>query len=253
MGCQFRAAVSGQDAFFVAVHAHGSLNGREVRKIPNLLANKEFPLIKLGIQPGKIVHLKFLAEHLPVCIVNTGIGIRTVFREHDRLADFLPEIQLRIQRVTRRIQIAAEIIPAIIPVQAHDIHHAGDPILGIVILAAYQGDRAILRVAGMRQFIKRIEIVAGRLGEMLRIRLVGNGSHHHGGVVLIPRDHIPDHIFVMAFDLQCMIRVSIGTAANAYRRHFVNNYDALPVAQIIHFLSIWVMTCPERICSQPVD
>ena len=103
MGCQLRAAVSGQDAFFVAVYTHGPLNGREVCKIPNLLADKEFPLIKLGIQPGKIVHLEFLAEHLPVCIVNTGIGIRAVFREHDRLADLrrLP-VAVRRQELPKR-------------------------------------------------------------------------------------------------------------------------------------------------------
>jgi len=52
---------------------------------------------------------------------------------------------------------------------------------GVVVLAADEGDRAVLRVQLMRQLIQRVPVIVGILWEMLQIRLVAKAPQHHTG------------------------------------------------------------------------
>ena len=53
----------------------------------------------------------------------------------------------------------AQVVPAVVAVDAHHIHGSFGDVGRVVVLAAYQCDRPVLRVAGVRQLIQRTKVV----------------------------------------------------------------------------------------------
>ncbi|WP_428859904.1 hypothetical protein AB4920_11165 [Bifidobacterium dentium] len=56
--------------------------------------------------------MEFLAEHFAMRAMNALDGVGAILGEHDRFADILPEVQFDIERMTGRIKIAAQVVPA---------------------------------------------------------------------------------------------------------------------------------------------
>ena len=180
-------------------------------------------------------------------------GIRAVLAHHHGLVLGLPEVQLLIQAVAGGVHVAGKIVPAVITVDADDIHGAGGDILRVVVLAADKGDRAVLRVQLMRQLIQRMPVIVGILREVLQIRLVAKAPQHHAGVVFVPLDHLGKHLPVMLRKGVFLVGVHRRTAADAHRRGLVHDQNALPVAQVVELLSVGVVAGAHRIGICPVD
>ena len=89
----------------------------------------------------------------------------------------LPEIQLDVEGVLGRFQIAGEIVPSVIAVDAYDVHRPGDQILGVVVLTADHRHRAVLGVELMRQNVQRFPVVVCGLWEVLGVRFVAEAPH----------------------------------------------------------------------------
>ena len=150
-------------------------------------------------------------------------GVRAVFAHHYGLVLGFPEIQLLIQAIAGSVHVSGKVVPAVVAVDADDIHGAGGDILGVVVLAADEGDRAILRVQLMRQLIQRVPVVVSILREMLQIRLVAQTPQHHAGVVFVPPDHLGKHLPVMLCNGVFLIRIHRSPAADAHRRGLVHH------------------------------
>ena len=180
-------------------------------------------------------------------------GVRAVLAHHHGLVLGLPEVQLLIQAVAGGVHVAGKVVPAVITVDADDIHGAGGDILGIVVLAADEGDRAVLRVQLMRQLIQRVPVIVGVLREVLQIRLVAKAPQHHTGVVFVPLDHLGKHLPVMLRKGIFLIGVHRRPAADAHRRGLVHDQNALPVAQVVELLGVGVVAGAHGIGVCPVD
>ena len=92
----FRSALSRKQSLFITIDSHASLHGRKVRKVPDMLPDKELPLIELCILSLIKFHLKFLREHLWHTLMDTGYGISAVLGDHDRFILGLPEVEFKI-------------------------------------------------------------------------------------------------------------------------------------------------------------
>ena len=105
MGNQLRAAVSGKDAFPVAVCAHAALQGGIIGEVPCLLSDEEVPSVE-----GFAVHLvkcclEFFTPHFRCTVVESGQSIGAVFRHHHGFSDLFPEIQFHIPGIGGSLQI----------------------------------------------------------------------------------------------------------------------------------------------------
>ena len=164
-----------------------------------------------------------------------------------------PEIQLLIQTVAGGVHVTGKVVPAVVAVDADDIHGAGGDILGVVVLAADKGDRTVLRVQLMRQFIEGVPVVVGILREVFQIRLVAKAPQHHAGVVFVPMDHLGKYLPVMLCNGVFLVRIHRSPAADAHRRGLVHDQNALPVAQVVKLLSVGVVAGAHGIGVCPVD
>ena len=180
-------------------------------------------------------------------------GVRTVLAHHHGLVLLCPEIQLLIQAVASGVHVTGKVVPAVVAVDADDIHGAGGDILGVVVLAADEGDRAVLRVQLVRQLIQRVPVVVGILREVLQIRLVAKAPQHHAGVVFVPMDHLGKHLPVMLRKGVFLIGVHRCPAADAHRRGLVHDQNALPVAQVVELLGVGIVAGAHGIGVCPVD
>ena len=108
-----------------------------------MFTDKELPLIKLRILSLVKLHLKFLREHFRHTLMDAGYSIGTVLGNHDRFILFFPEIQFQVQSIAGSIKISGQIVPAIVAVDADDIHAPCDHVFFIVVLTADQSDRTI--------------------------------------------------------------------------------------------------------------
>lgn len=253
MHTQLGAAVPGEQPLFVAVHPHGALHGVVICKVPDKFSHKPRALVKLCIQTAVKFHLKLLAEHLGSGGVQTCHSVCTVLAHHHGLVLLCPEIQLLIQTVAGSVHVAGKVVPAVVAVDADDIHGAGGDIFRIVVLAADEGDRAVLRVQLMRQLIQRVPVIVGILREVLQIRLVAKAPQHHAGVVFVPMDHLGKHLPVMLRKGIFLVRIHRRPAADAHRRGLVHHQNALPVAQVVEFLGVGVVAGAHGIGVCPVD
>ena len=164
-----------------------------------------------------------------------------------------PEIHFLIQAIAGSVHVAGKVVPAVVAVDADDIHGAGADILGVVILAADEGDRAVLRVQLMRQLIQRVPVIVGILREVLQIRLVAKAPQHHAGVVFVPMDHLGKHLPVMFREGVFLVGIHRSPAADAHRRGLVHDQNALPVAQVVELLGVGVVAGAHGIGIGPVD
>ena len=180
-------------------------------------------------------------------------SVCAVLAHHHGLVLLCPEIQLLIQTVAGSVHVAGKVVPAVVAVDADDIHGAGGDILGIVVLAADEGDRAVLRVQSVRQLIQRVPVIVGILREVLQIRLVAKAPQHHAGVVFVPLDHLGKHLPVMLREGVFLIRVHCCPTADAHRRGLVHDQNALPVAQVVELLGVGVVAGAHGIGVCPVD
>ena len=185
--------------------------------------------------------------------MQTCHSVCTVLAHHHGLVLLCPEIQFLIQTVAGGVHVAGKVVPAVVAVDADDIHGAGGDILRIVVLAADEGDRAVLRVQLMRQLIQRVPVIVGILREVLQIRLVAKAPQHHAGVVFVPMDHLSKHLPVMLRKGVFLVRIHRRPAADAHRRGLVHNQNALPVAQVVEFLGVGVVAGAHGIGICPVD
>ena len=143
-------------------------------------------------------------------------GVCAVFAHHHGLVLLCPEIQLLIQAVASGVHVTGKVVPAVVAVDADDIHGAGGDILGVVVLAADEGDRAVLRVQLVRQLIQRVPVVVGILREVLQIRLVAKAPQHHAGVVFVSMDHLGKHLPVMLRKGIFLVKVFTAAPAAVY-------------------------------------
>ena len=180
-------------------------------------------------------------------------SVCAVLAHHHGLVLLCPEIQLLIQAVASGVHVTGKVVPAVVAVDADDIHGAGGDILGVVVLAADEGDRAVLRVQLVRQLIQRVPVVVGILREVLQIRLVAKAPQHHAGVVFVPMDHLGKHLPVMLRKGIFLVRIHHRPAADAHRRGLVHDQNALPVAQIVELLGVGVVAGAHGIGVCPVD
>ena len=146
MGNQFRTAISGKDAFPVAVCAHTALQGGIIGEVPCL-----FPDKKVSSVEGLAVHfikcyLKFFTPHFRRTVMEPGESIGAVFGHHHGFSDLFPEIQFQIPGVGSSFQVTGQIVPSVISVQADHIHGPGHDVLLVIILTADKGDGTVLRI-----------------------------------------------------------------------------------------------------------
>ena len=139
----FRSALSRKQSLFITIDSHASLHSRKIRKVPDMFTDKELPLIKLRILSLVKLHLKFLREHFRHTLMDAGYSISAVLGDHDRFILGLPEIQFQVQSIAGSIKISGQIVPAIVAVDADDIHAPCDHVFFIVVLTADQSDRTI--------------------------------------------------------------------------------------------------------------
>ena len=93
------SSVPREDTFFIALHAHDALDGGKIGKVPNLFADEKVIPIR-HIMHGLVkVYLIFLGKHGRGGGVQTGNGVRAVFRKHQRLVKLLPVIQFNGKRL----------------------------------------------------------------------------------------------------------------------------------------------------------
>ena len=180
-------------------------------------------------------------------------SVCAVLAHHHGLVLLCPEIQLLIQAVAGSVHVAGKVVPAVVAVDADDIHGAGGDILRIVVLAADEGDGAVLRVQLMRQLIQRVPVIVGILREVLQIRLVAKAPQHHAGVVFVPMDHLGKHLPVMLRKGIFLVRIHRCPAADAHRRGLVHDQNTLPVAQVVELLGVGVVAGAHGIGVCPVD
>ena len=86
----------------------------------------------------------------------------------------------------------AQVVPAVVAVDAHHIHGSFGDVGRVVVLAAYQCDRPVLRVAGVRQLIQRTKVVIRLLWTFpvtIQSWLIGDRPHYYARVVLVARNH----------------------------------------------------------------
>ena len=185
--------------------------------------------------------------------MQTCHGVCAVFAHHHGLVLLCPEIHFLIQAIAGGVHVAGKVVPAVVAVDADDIHGAGGDILRIVVLAADEGNGAVLRVQLMRQLIQRVPIIVGILREVLQIRLVAKAPQHHAGVVFVPMDHLGKHLPVMLCNGVFLIRIHRSPAADAHRRGLVHDQNALPVAQIVELLGVGIVAGAHGIGIGPVD
>ena len=140
MCAHLRSSVARQQPLTVAVSPVDTLNRVEVSEIPRMLAADKVPLVKLAVDAVIVHHLELFAEHLRSCQVEAWKRVGTVLCHDQRLVNLLPEIELKIQGIAGGIHVSAEIVPAVIAVDAHDIHLSCRQITLIVVLAADKGD-----------------------------------------------------------------------------------------------------------------
>ena len=96
-------------------------------------------------------------------------------------------------------------------------------------------------------------VVVGILREVFQIRLVAKAPQYHAGVVFVPMDHLGKHLPVMLCNGVFLIRIHRSPAADAHRRGFLHDQNALPVAQIVKLLSVGVVAGAHGIGVCPVD
>ena len=184
--------------------------------------------------------------------MNALDGVGAILGEHDRFADVLPEVQFDIERMAGRIKIAAQVVPAVVAVDAHHIHGSFGDVGRVVVLAAYQCDRPVLRVAGVRQLIQRTKVVIRlpwTFPVAIQSRFIGDRPHHYARVVLVARNHASNRLAMPLRDQ----RIRILQPTHAHCRHLVDDYDAFAVAQIVHAFRIRIVTGSERVRVQPVN
>ena len=191
MGNQFRTAISGKDAFPVAVCAHTALQGGIIGEVPCL-----FPDKKVSSVEGLAVHfikcyLKFFTPHFRRTVMEPGESIGAVFGHHHGFSDLFPEIQFQIPGVGSSFQVTGQIVPSVISVQADHIHGPGHDVLLVIILTADKGDGTVLRIQTVGKLIEGMPVIIGGFREMLGIRLISHGPHDNAGMIFVPCDQIP--------------------------------------------------------------
>ncbi len=222
MGDQFRTAVSGKDAFPVAVCAH-TAQGGIIGEIPCLFPDKEVSSVE-----GFAIHFvkRYLNSSLHISAHSYGpASISTVFRHHHRFADFFPEIQLHIPCIGGSFQITGQIVPSVISVQADHIHGPGHDVLLVIILSADKGDGTVMRIQTVGKFIEVMPVIIGGFREMLGIRLISHGPHDDAGMIFVSHDQIPQDLLVMLSYGKCLIRITALSGTDAHGGRLVNNND----------------------------
>ena len=252
MGCQLGSTLPGKDSLAVAAHTHGPLYRYKVSEIPYLFSYEEGTFIILAVNPLIVLVLVFLTEHSRHHLMDARHCVGPVFRQHNRLFLFRPEIQFHVPSITGSIQVAAQVIPAVVAVQAYHVHGPGGDILCVVILTAHQRHRAVLGVLPVGQLIEGMPVVICLLGIVLQIRLISQAPHHHAGMVLVPLNQVLYNL-LMVFPGAAGIGISISAHVQSHRSCLVNYHDSLTVAQVVHLLRIWVMAGAEGIGPQPVN
>lgn len=252
MGDQFRTAVSGKDAFPVAVCAHTALQGGIIGEIPCLFPDKEVSSVE-----GFAIHfvkryLEFFTPHFRRTVMEPGESISTVFRHHHRFADFFPEIQLHIPCIGGSFQITGQIVPSVISVQADHIHGPGHDVLLVIILTADKGDGTVLRIQTVGKFIEGMPVIIGGFREMLGIRLISHGPHDDAGMIFVSHDQIPQDLLVMLSYGKCLIRITALSGTDAHGGRLVNNNDTFSVTEPVDLLRVRVMAGAEGVGMDPV-
>ncbi len=174
--------------------------------------------------------------------METGDGISTVFGENERFIDVLPEVQLLVERILGDVQASAQVVPAVVPVDAHYIHAPGCLVLGVIVLAADHRNRTVLRIEGMGFLIQAVPIGIGIIGKVLRIGFIAKAPHHHRWVILIPVDQLGEQRFMIGCSFQLGIRIDLALEIEADGRKLIDDDIPLPVAESVHLLGIRIMT-----------
>ena len=104
----------------------------------------------------------------------------------------------------------------------------------------------------MGLLIQRAPVIVGALGEVFGVRLVAKAPQHHAGVVFVAVDHGAQHGAVVGFEWEGLVRVAGRPRANTYGRRFINDHDAQPVAEVVDFLGIGVVTHAQAVGVQPL-
>ena len=252
MGDQFRTAVSGKDAFPVAVCAHTALQGGIIGEVPCL-----FPDKKVSSVEGLAVHfikfyLKFFTPHFRRTVMEPGESIGAVFGHHHGFSDLFPEIQFQIPGVGSSLQITGEIVPSVITVETDHIHGPGHNVLLVIILAADKGHGAVLRIQPVGKFIERMPVIVGGFREMLGIRFVSHGPHDDAGMIFVSHDQIPQDLLVMLSYGKCLIRITALSGTDAHGGRLVNNNDTFSVTEPVDLLRVRVMAGAEGVGMDPV-
>lgn len=150
------------------------------------------------------------------------------------LVDRRPVIHLHAHGESGGFQIAGKVVPAVIAVDAHNIHRRNGDVTRVVVLAADERHWAVLRVKLMRQEVQRMPIVVGGLRIRIRVRLVAQAPQDDAGVILVAGNHVRQHLGVIIGGRPA-IRV-FAPFADADGGRFGNHDDTLAVAQGQHFL-----------------
>lgn len=108
----------------IAVDAHDAFTGLEVAEVPYLLAHYCLEHVEHFVLHGEVLTLVLFTPLHARQLVHTGIGVRTVFGEQERLVGFgfHPLVHLVDEGLLGSDELIPILhIPAVIPVQADDI------------------------------------------------------------------------------------------------------------------------------------
>ena len=190
--------------------------------------------------------------------------VRAVLREHQRLAELLPGLQLVAEHLLRQLEVRSAKIPSVVAVEADHIRELCRYIRPRTARHLHRGKRArpFLRIELARQVIQRLEIFISPLAG--RIRLVRDIPHHDAGVIPIPRDQIADDLLVMLLRLHTVlpvegpdplpveVRAAAEIQIHADRGGLVNDHDSLLVAQPHHLLTVRIVAAAETVGALPL-
>ena len=88
---------------------------------------------------------------------------------------------------------------------------------------------------------------------MLGVRFISHRPHDYARMILVPCNHLAQHLLVVLSDVEGLVRVDLISRADSDRRRLIDHDDTLSVAQLIHLLRIRIVAGAERIGIQPVD
>ena len=205
---------------------HGALHGVVVCKVPDKFSHKPRALVQTlhpdgGRTPPETSSLNISAPAVQPCH-----GVRTVLAHHHGL------VLLWLQKSSSRFRLQRrpchrKVVPAVVAVDADDIHGAGGDIqLGV---SFWQQTRVTRRSCGSSwcaSSLQRVPVVVGILREALQIRLVAKAHSTTQGWFLSDGSSRQAHLPVMLRKGVFPYRGSPLPAADAHSPGLVHDQNA---------------------------